>query len=530
MGCVFSGRQATSDFVTTINVTEAQSPTSARLQLARNSGAASPEQIIDDDLTRPLMSPSGAFSALRRRRRISSMLGEFNDALNGYMENRDHPFLGEDRLRHLFHVMDADRSGSLDIPEVQAFWKRMGWSHSLNALSTMFNLADTNGSGRIEYDEFAKFFRRLGSIDELAHNPAFDDWIPGAAEEKKLPRGRTWPPGTRPLLRYDVVYHRGQTTRVKCLSVDPTRNYYASCGRDDLIAKLYDLKTGEEMRTFASHHDTVVCIAISSDRKHIATGSRDGLMILWDVISGVVVEQLDHPAVVTSCAFAPDDKFLFSGCLDGVVRKWTVNRARLVTQSEKLGRGVVVTMVHLGKMLAVSLSREKAVQLLDPRSVKCRWVLKGHSTMVSSVGGSNDGRRVMTACEQFVRVWDSSSLALLRCFPVSSRERFCTPAVAIHEPSAASENPLQASGKWAERERQQESPKWIAACFQPGDFNHYLCASCSDRGLYFYNTTIGSCILVIPTRWPVYCLSSHAESQSLCVGDEQGNIGVIKLG
>eukprot|EP01065_Artemidia_motanka_P050011 TRINITY_DN8456_c0_g4_i1.p1 TRINITY_DN8456_c0_g4~~TRINITY_DN8456_c0_g4_i1.p1 ORF type:complete len:555 (+),score=69.11 TRINITY_DN8456_c0_g4_i1:331-1995(+) len=492
-----------------------------------------------------LQKPGSPVLAAPRRRRISAVIGEFADTLQGYLENRDHPFLGEDRLRRLFQLIDADQSGTLSTAEVQAFWKKMGWFYSPNSIKTMFQLADKDGSGGIDYQEFATFFRKLGGVDELRPDPENDEWVrPQDRMKRKVrPRGRVWPAGTRPLVSYTQRFHLGQPSRVKCLAVDSSRPMYVACSRGDPCLKLYDLKTGALDRHFSSHNDTIVCVALSPDKKFLATGSRDGLMILWDSVSGIVVEQMDHPAVVSSVAFSPyDGRFIVSGCQDSICRKWGSAKGRLLVQSEKLGRGVCVSAVYTDKVIAVSLSREKSVQLLDTRTLRCRWVLRGFSTMVWTVTASVDFRHLLTVCEQFVKVWDTQSLRLRHCMPVDSRvegakalaDFTATESNELSKSSSLSKSDslvLETEGGWAkpQRDSRVRSSRWITACFLPGDFSHILCASCSDEHLYFVQSNTGVPVLSIAMRSPVYCLSSTAEDNVLCTGDEIGNICVISF-
>eukprot|EP00662_Eupelagonemidae_sp_cell21_P056276 gene56275-53222_t len=99
--------------------------------------------------------------------------------------------------------------------------------------------------------------------------------------------------------------------------------------------------------------DTIVCVALSPDKKHMATASRDGMLILWDSQSGLVIEQLDHPGIVTSCTFSPDEgRYVVSGCQDSICRKYQVIKGQLVHESEKLGRGVVVAIAFAAKVVA----------------------------------------------------------------------------------------------------------------------------------------------------------------------------------
>eukprot|EP00662_Eupelagonemidae_sp_cell21_P029009 gene29009-5717_t len=131
----------------------------------------------------------------------------------------------------------------------------------------------------------------------LEADPDNEDWVPMSERKKEPPKGKVWEPRTRPIRNY-ARHQLGHPSRVKCLAVDPTR---ALCvcrlapALHDRVPALCNLKTGVEHRTFTSHQDTVVSVALSPDRKHLMNGCRDGMLILWDSVSGVLIEQLDHP-------------------------------------------------------------------------------------------------------------------------------------------------------------------------------------------------------------------------------------------
>jgi WD40 repeat protein len=67
----------------------------------------------------------------------------------------------------------------------------------------------------------------------------------------------------------------------------------------------------------------VVGVAFSPDGKILATGSLDGVVILWDVPTGRVRAVLDkHADIITGVAFSPDGKTLASSSCNGTVRLW----------------------------------------------------------------------------------------------------------------------------------------------------------------------------------------------------------------
>jgi WD40 repeat protein len=73
--------------------------------------------------------------------------------------------------------------------------------------------------------------------------------------------------------------------------------------------RLWDLETGELVRVFDGHTDTIVQIDISPDGKRALTGSFDGSMRLWDLKTGAELRQFaDHVFWVFQVAFSPDGR------------------------------------------------------------------------------------------------------------------------------------------------------------------------------------------------------------------------------
>ncbi|MBI3412032.1 MAG: WD40 repeat domain-containing protein [Planctomycetes bacterium] len=87
--------------------------------------------------------------------------------------------------------------------------------------------------------------------------------------------------------------------------------------------KIWDAKTGKQIRSLKGHGDPIEGLAISKDGKFLASGSKDQTVKIWDVAAGKDVQTLKgHTGVVHAVAFAPDGKRLASASEDGTVKIW----------------------------------------------------------------------------------------------------------------------------------------------------------------------------------------------------------------
>ena len=90
---------------------------------------------------------------------------------------------------------------------------------------------------------------------------------------------------------------------------------------------------------FEGHSRSVTTVAFSPDGKHIASGSWDNTIMLWDAITGDYKKTLSgHLSSVDVVAFSPDGKHMASGFWDGMVKLWDV--AGALKPSKYLGNTI----------------------------------------------------------------------------------------------------------------------------------------------------------------------------------------------
>ena len=119
-----------------------------------------------------------------------------------------------------------------------------------------------------------------------------------------------------------IVRLKGHTDLVPSVAFSPDGRFALS-GSADKTLILWDVATGDPVRTFTEHTDWVRSVAFSPDGRFALSGSFDNTLILWDVATGYPVRTFrGHTYWVLSVAFSPDGRFALSWSDDGTIRLW----------------------------------------------------------------------------------------------------------------------------------------------------------------------------------------------------------------
>lgn len=122
------------------------------------------------------------------------------------------------------------------------------------------------------------------------------------------------------------------------------------------------------MRTFNGHTAGVNSLDISPNKKMIASGSDDKLIILWDVATAKEIKRLKgHGWKVTSVQFSNDGKYLLSTCNNGEIKLWNIEEGKCMTNIQPMGTNarqaafsfdqsqIAVASIQSGPMYGVSM-------------------------------------------------------------------------------------------------------------------------------------------------------------------------------
>ena len=124
------------------------------------------------------------------------------------------------------------------------------------------------------------------------------------------------------LFHKDLFTLRGHTGAVNSVAWSPDRRHIAS-GSDDHTIRIWDAVEAKPISVLRGHRSQVNSVAWSPDGRHLASASDDEMAKVWDWATGEVVHTLSgHKQAVHSVTWSPDGKRLASAGEGSTVRIW----------------------------------------------------------------------------------------------------------------------------------------------------------------------------------------------------------------
>ena len=185
--------------------------------------------------------------------------------------------------------------------------------------------------------------------------------------------GTNWKHG-----RFRTRVFRGHTNGVMCLQFDDN---VLMTGSYDSTAKIWDVKTGEEIRTLRGHSSGIRCLQF--DESKLITGSLDCTLRLWDWKRGTCLRVFRaHTAGIVALNFS--GPWVASGSMDQTIRVWNSE-----TQQTFLLRGhtdwINSVRIDEDSRTLFSGSDDLTVRLWDLDGKECIRIFEGHVGQVQQV-------------------------------------------------------------------------------------------------------------------------------------------------
>jgi WD40 repeat protein len=175
--------------------------------------------------------------------------------------------------------------------------------------------------------------------------------------------------------------------------------------------QLWDTVTGNEFKRIVVEGNGVSAVALSPNGKEMAVADGAGSTIsIWDFGKGKVVHRLAARRNSGSLLrYSPDGKVLAAGSSEGAVQVWeTPGYMRLGMAEVEDCRLLSVVFLPEKKVLALGQSGN-ALRVWEAPSGRSVSPMEGHTSLITTLQFSPDGKKVLSGGTDGVRVWNAAT-------------------------------------------------------------------------------------------------------------------------
>ncbi len=122
-------------------------------------------------------------------------------------------------------------------------------------------------------------------------------------------------------IRQEMQHGVGTFVNSVAISPNSTR---ALSGALDAEVMVWNLETGEMVRTLRGHSGAVNSVTYSADGSLAASAGSDNRIVIWDMATGGAIKIMTEASNVASVAFSPNDRFVAAGTQLGDVSVWDI--------------------------------------------------------------------------------------------------------------------------------------------------------------------------------------------------------------
>jgi WD40 repeat protein len=183
----------------------------------------------------------------------------------------------------------------------------------------------------------------------------------------------------------------------------------ASASRDKTL-RLWDPRTGKERRRLGTGERPQTRVAFSRDGKRISSGDWDGHVTVWDSATGAELWWTKaHRGPIGSLSFSPDGSSVLAGREYSDVRLFDAGTGRPRPLPDRLGDNAWHGAFSPDGQALMVWGGDRAIHLWNLATARELDFGTGHKSGVLAVAVAPDGKTVVSAGFDGVRVWEAMS-------------------------------------------------------------------------------------------------------------------------
>ncbi|MGL5081366.1 MAG: protein kinase domain-containing protein [Microcoleaceae cyanobacterium] len=203
-------------------------------------------------------------------------------------------------------------------------------------------------------------------------------------------------------------------SEVNAIAFSPDGKYLASGSQEGLV-KIWDAVTGELLETFEGDSSPIWAVNFSPDGQELATGSDLWRILEWNLANKELFVPLEHAGAIWSVDISPNEQTIASASSDLTVRVWD-RQSGLVLFDFPVHTDIVYAVAFTpdGTQL-VSGSQDQTIKIISLETGEVLKSLDAHSGGVRTLAVSPDGQKIVSGgFDDTVKIWSLETGKLLQ--------------------------------------------------------------------------------------------------------------------
>jgi WD40 repeat protein/biotin carboxyl carrier protein len=188
--------------------------------------------------------------------------------------------------------------------------------------------------------------------------------------------------------------------------------------REGMAIDVYADVTQGPVVSLAGHAAPVTSVVALGDGRRCVSADENGMIIEWDIWKKTQLRLFeDHDQKVTCLATDPsNNERLISADSSGNLFTWELASGRVGKKWATKGGGITALAVHPTQtnLCFTAHDGDRAIRVYDLKTGEAKGQLVGHRSFVFSLALSPDGKRLVSADNDTVRIWDLTKNEVVR--------------------------------------------------------------------------------------------------------------------
>lgn len=237
-----------------------------------------------------------------------------------------------------------------------------------------------------------------GKISSVAISPDGEKLVSGCLDKTI----KIWDLHSGELLRTLI----GHSEDISSVAISPDGQFLASsslhCPKSNV--KVWSLNTGKLLHNSLGHKKSVHFVTMDSEARILVSGSNK--IKIWNLHTGERLRTLWHSCAVNAAITGSDGNLLVSGSSDGKIKLWDIRNGDSLGTITGHKEAITSLAINPGEQFLISGSEDKTIKIWNLKTGKLQGTLKGHSSQVNALSISPDGSILMSgSSDKTIKIW-----------------------------------------------------------------------------------------------------------------------------